>query len=60
MRYMKCWNQAAVLMIFCFSEDAVQKMIEQMEPPCNIDTQTNGKYASKQEHDLWLPNLKCF
>lgn len=60
MRYIKCWNQAAVLIIFCFSEGPVQKIIEQTEPPCEADTQTSGMYALKQEHDLWLPNLKCF
>lgn len=46
--------------IFCFSEDPVQKIIEQMEPPCKIDAKTNGMCGLKQEHDLWLPKLECF
>lgn len=60
MRYNKCSNQAAVVMRSCFSEDPVQKIIEQMEPLCEIDTKANGTSALTQEHDLWLPNLQWF
>lgn len=52
MRYNKCSNQAAVVMRSCFSEDPVQKIIEQMEPLCEIDTKANGTSALTQEHDL--------
>lgn len=42
--------------MFCFSEDPVQKIVEHMEPPCAINTKTEGVYALKQEHD----QFKCF
>ena len=31
----------------CFPEDPVQKIIEQMEPPCRINTKTNGMFVFK-------------
>jgi len=37
-----------VMMMFCFSEDPVQKILEQMEPPCKI-TSSNGTIASKAQ-----------
>lgn len=35
-------------------------MAEQTEPPCGIDTNTDGMYALKQEHDLRPPVCKTF
>ena len=45
--------------IFCFLVED-QKMAEQTEPPCGIDTNTDGMYALKQEHDLRPPVCKTF
>lgn len=54
-RHIKCWNCNV-----CFPEDPIQKIVEQMEPPCVVDTETEGIYALKPEHDQWRFNLKCF